>query len=884
MQGNNAVCNGVKISVIIPVYNVEKYLEECIESVIGQTIGFEENIEVILVNDGSTDNSEEICLKYQNKYPGNIRYIVQENSGVSAARNNGLNYAKGEFVNFLDSDDKWDIDAFEKGIKMLDNEPDIDLVCFRLKYFEAKTSYHMLDYKYTCDGIIDIFERPQDILLHINCSLIRKSSLSYNPFDTKVKISEDTKLVYELVLEKQKYGIISSSIYNYRKRNDETSAIQKSASNKHWYFDSIEYVHNYLIRLSIEKFGKVIQHVQYFIMYDLQWRIRNGISIELSEGEKTEYVKSIKKLISTIDDEVILAQMYIGFNYKLIAFFLKYGNSLDERLTFDDCVLINGIQFNKAKSIINRVCEFELTDNGELLVIGEVVFFKNFRLFYTYNGLEKEITTYHKKEFGNKPFMLVKKGYTEYINLTKPGRISFYIEYNGRKVKLKSNLVHYSRLESKLKDSYYYEDNYLFTMDSSRMDIIVEKGVATWRAFFKELKYLKYLLKRKKHKIAVMRMLYWLTKPFIRKKILLFCDREFMARDSGEVLFKYFNSHNNDRTIKTYFVIGDKYEDYERMKQFGSVIKYHTMKYKLLFLHSKLLISSHADGYVNNAFGKAKKYYMDLFRFKYIYLTHGILLHDSSHWLNRVNKNFCRNVVSSPLEYNSIVSGYYFFEKEQLICTGMPRYDNYAKNNIKEENKILFMPTWRSKLTGPVIEGTQRREYNPDFRNSEYYIFYENLLNNERLLNKLKEKQLRIKFCIHPSFRAQYADFEGNEYVEFAIDVDSQYETLTSKCIVTDYSSAACDFAYLGKPVVYANFDLDHIYDVHYYNKGYFDYDINGFGPNCKTLENTIEEIIKLIDNDFKVDEKYAERMNEFFYYRDDSNSERVYNEIKKLL
>ena len=103
-----------KLSVIIPIYNVEKYLEETLKSVIEQTLGFENNIEMILVNDGSPDNSEEICLRYKEKYPENIVYIKQKNGGVSSARNTGAKVAKGEYINFLDSDDKWELDAFEK--------------------------------------------------------------------------------------------------------------------------------------------------------------------------------------------------------------------------------------------------------------------------------------------------------------------------------------------------------------------------------------------------------------------------------------------------------------------------------------------------------------------------------------------------------------------------------------------------------------------------------------------------------------------------------------------------------------------------------------------------------------------------------------------------
>ena len=89
------------ISVIIPVYKVEKYLEETIESVIHQSIGLE-NIEIILINDGSPDNSEEICLRYKEKYPDNIVYVKQKNSGVSATRNKGIEMAHGKYLNFLE--------------------------------------------------------------------------------------------------------------------------------------------------------------------------------------------------------------------------------------------------------------------------------------------------------------------------------------------------------------------------------------------------------------------------------------------------------------------------------------------------------------------------------------------------------------------------------------------------------------------------------------------------------------------------------------------------------------------------------------------------------------------------------------------------------------
>ena len=99
-----------KISVIIPVYNVEKYIKECLESVVNQTFT---DIEIICINDGSTDNSLSILEEYAKK-DSRIKIINQQNSGLSATRNNGIKAAQGEFIGFVDSDDYIDLDFYEK--------------------------------------------------------------------------------------------------------------------------------------------------------------------------------------------------------------------------------------------------------------------------------------------------------------------------------------------------------------------------------------------------------------------------------------------------------------------------------------------------------------------------------------------------------------------------------------------------------------------------------------------------------------------------------------------------------------------------------------------------------------------------------------------------
>ena len=113
----------VKLSVIVPVYNTEKYLERCIDSIVNQTF---KNVEILLINDGSTDNSIEICRRYE-KNDERIKLINKQNSGVSETRNIGIENATGEFITFVDSDDEIALNMYEQMIGAA-NEKDADIV------------------------------------------------------------------------------------------------------------------------------------------------------------------------------------------------------------------------------------------------------------------------------------------------------------------------------------------------------------------------------------------------------------------------------------------------------------------------------------------------------------------------------------------------------------------------------------------------------------------------------------------------------------------------------------------------------------------------------------------------------------------------------------
>ena len=145
-----------EVSIIVPIYNVEKYLEKSVEALINQTL---KNIEIILVDDGSTDDCPNICNLYAEK-DSRIKVIHKENQGLGMARNSGLEIATGKYVTFLDSDDNIDLDFYESLYKCI-NENKADAVWGEFKWVDnngnilKKWNDGMTKYEYTGNEIVD---------------------------------------------------------------------------------------------------------------------------------------------------------------------------------------------------------------------------------------------------------------------------------------------------------------------------------------------------------------------------------------------------------------------------------------------------------------------------------------------------------------------------------------------------------------------------------------------------------------------------------------------------------------------------------------------------------------------------------------------------------
>ena len=236
-------------SIIVAIYNSARYLDDSIGSLINQTFDFQK-IQIILVNDGSVDKTEEICLKYKNKYKKNIVYIKTEHNGVSKARNIGMNYANGTYINFLDSDDKWDYQALEYFLLFFNKNKDIDLVAGRIKFFEAKEKYHPLDYKFYKSRVVNLSEEYNSIQLSVSSCIFKKSLIESKYFTENIFFCEDSKFINSILLKNPVMGLLKEAIYYYRRRDDFSSAINKQNQNLDYYFGTIKHVSNYLINAS----------------------------------------------------------------------------------------------------------------------------------------------------------------------------------------------------------------------------------------------------------------------------------------------------------------------------------------------------------------------------------------------------------------------------------------------------------------------------------------------------------------------------------------------------------------------------------------------------------------------------------------------------------
>lgn len=910
------------ISVIMPIYNVDSYLKESLESVVSQDINFFKNIEIILVDDGSTDNSSNICKKYTNTFPNNVRYIYQENCGVSNARNVGLSLARGDYIHFFDGDDIISKDFYSKSIDFLEKHKNVDFVASKLMFFDAAIDSHPLNGKFDQTRIIDIFIEPDFPLLHVISCVFRRESLTGQSFDERLAIAEDVKLISDVLIKKGRYGVLSDTVYHYRKRTDASSAIGGKESKKYYYLDVPKYSYQYILR-SWQENKKKSSWAEYTVLYDIAYRLKQKAQFILSTDEEEHYKKLIQTILSMCSDEAIVSNSYLSVYQKVYALKCKYGNDISKHITsgnaanFDDLVLYNHENTEVHVDFLHRMNEtvykVEGYIKGPVKQLGAETFLQVADQKYplkfvsrvqreesflgdVYNdGNAFEIDF----DFGIDSTLRFCMRVSEKSEHTLKLHTGPFTGFGALKLTYRrdeNRLI--KRTTSELSSNVYSRTRHLKLELRMLVQILLNWRLSTARAQLRKLKTRNLVHLNAKAKLfeivkptlfmleavyyiprgILLRMAYYVAAYYKKRPIWIISDRGMSAGDNGEAFFRYLMKQNI-KNIDIYFAISKQSKDYERIINIGPTLKHSSLHHKLMHLLADKIISSQADVETTNPFIRQFDHYADLMKFEFIFLQHGVIRHDLSDWLNRFNKNINLFVTTAKKEYDSILSNPYYYKPNNVIMSGLPRYDLLESY---PQNKIILAPTYRKNLVRMKTDKNGARNYDSLFKNSEYRNFYNRLINDERLQNIMKRHNVTGEFYIHPVFSAQRADFDGSDtfkIMEFPYDYRQAFKE--GSLMISDHSSVVFDFAYLRKPVLYAHFDIKTFFQGHTYNESNFFSDTDdGFGEVCMDYDSLIEATINSIDNNFTLSDKYRKRIDDFFAFKDTCNSKRLYDVI----
>ena len=283
-----------KISVIVPIYNSEKYLKKCVDSILNQTL---EDIEIILINDGSKDNSHSICLEYQEKYKEKIKYINNINIGCSATRNLGIKQASAEYITFVDSDDYIEKDMYKDMYNMM-IEDKSDLVITGIKYNQnGKILKKKLVKK--IKNIKDIFS--EKTLINYVCAKIFKKSIIEKEnieFIVNSHYQEDMVFSFMYCLNVKKISFLNKLNYNYILHDTNYVFNLKKRQEV---FISYDYLYRYLKNKNVDK--RVFRYLyKLFDLYAIggSYVLMSNSKIVSNEDYKKYKKEFFRKTLSSI--------------------------------------------------------------------------------------------------------------------------------------------------------------------------------------------------------------------------------------------------------------------------------------------------------------------------------------------------------------------------------------------------------------------------------------------------------------------------------------------------------------------------------------------------------------------------------------------------------
>ena len=369
--------------------------------------------------------------------------------------------------------------------------------------------------------------------------------------------------------------------------------------------------------------------------------------------------------------------------------------------------------------------------------------------------------------------------------------------------------------------------------------------------------------------------LYVALLPYWKKKRLWLVFEKFcsMAQDNGYYFFKYCMEDLKGKKDHIYYILDKDSVDWEKMQKYGKqVIPFMSIKHILYCMVANLYIGSDSKKHLYAWRAKPNLISNRISKHNILFLQHGVTA------LKRVDHIFGKKGTSamthftttSRFEQEIVVQNFGYSEKNAPIL-GFTRWDVLGDTSKEDERIILAMPTWRSWLEEKSAE---------EFKKSDYYHNYMQLLQSKKLGQILKENNVKLVFYIHPKFKDYLSEFNvSGDNIQLIPFGSEPLNEIMKKCsmLITDYSSVCWDVCYLDKPVLFYQFDYDMYMQAH---GSYLDMEHELFGDRYVEYEALIDGVQEYIDNGFKEKEEYTKLKDYYFEYRDNDNSKRTYEYI----
>ncbi len=839
-----------RFSLVVAVHNVHRYLPDFIASVERQTFDLA-GVQVVVVDDGSTDDSLALVQEWAARSSQLVTVLTQANAGQGAARNAGLDQARGEWISFPDPDDLLDADYLAAVDRMVRRHPDAVLAATsRLMFLEATDevvdTHPMRRMFLPGDQLVDLDRFPEYAHNSVATAFFRADVLGRESlrFDPRVRpVFEDGHFCssYLLACERRLVAFVQSARYSYRKRADNSSTLQNSLADPDRYLAVPRYGYLDVLTRGAQGRDYAPEWLQNMVLYDISYYFSADLNPTGETGARGEVAEEFLRLLAEIATRLdpIVINSYAGKRF--------------DRLWRD--ILLHS--FAGRPWVTDYAVAQQRDDDHRML-----------RVAYRYVGpapqetvlahglpVDVEFGKVRSHEFFGATLMHERVAWVPLI-----GSLRIVVDGVPLKLQLEWEPPHATTVRPVQVNRWFDgEPEPVATPQLAAADRAVVLAARTPAA-------------RSRFRDAWVLM-----------------DRIHDADDNAERLFRYLRAERTD--INAWFVLERGTPDWDRLVRDGfggRLVAHGSRTWKLLMLNCAHLISSHADRPVHLPPAITR---LQRPTWKFTFLQHGVIREDVSRRLNPEHADLM--VTSTPQEHASIVGDGtpYAYTAKEARMTGLPRFDRLrdlgARVDVDERAWILVCPTWRHWLAPSARADSQRRDVAPDFLSSDYVRQWGEFLHDERLRDLAERHDLRIGFLPHPNLQPALPFLDLPPHVEALTFSGTDVQQLIADTVlmVTDYSSLAFDAAYLDRPVVYLQFDADRVGSgAHIGRPGYFSYERDGFGPVTVTTADAVAAVEAGVTTDSKrPTAEYQHRIDRTFPQRDGRCCERTTAAIESL-